>query len=130
MNDLDPKEPDEYCNARRTDGSGYCGQPAGWGTDHETGRCKFHGGNTPQHEKHVIKELEAAAEDAGVALKLKLKHIRQRLEDGEDVDWKELDRLARTVLDRTGAGPSETREHTGEIEGGDTEIVVEFGDEE
>jgi len=114
--DLEPKEPGECCNARRTDGSGYCGQPAGWGTDHETGRCKFHGGRTPAQEKHVIDELEGAAEDAGVALKLKLKHIRQRLEDGDDVDSKELDRLARTVLDRTGRGPTETREHTGEMD--------------
>lgn len=38
----------EKCGARKTDGSGTCEQPAGFGTDHVgAGRCKFHGGATP-----------------------------------------------------------------------------------
>lgn len=43
--ELPKKEPDKYCNARRTDGSGYCGLTAGHGTDSDGGRCKFHGGH-------------------------------------------------------------------------------------
>lgn len=125
MNDLEPKEPGEKCNARRTDGSGYCGQPAGWGTDHDVGRCKFHGGSTPQQEKHVINELEDAAEHASTALQLQLKHILRDLENGEEVDPKVLDRLARTVFDRTGYGPTEKREVEGDALG---DLVVSFGD--
>lgn len=35
------------CNARKRGSSGYCGQTAGWGTDHAgIGHCKLHGGNT------------------------------------------------------------------------------------
>lgn len=112
--DPPPKDPDKHCNARKTDGSGYCGQPAGWGTDHDVGRCKFHGGSTTSQEKGLIAELEEAAEHASTALKLKLKHMLQRVEEGEDVDAKELDKLARTVLDRTGRGPTEKREVTGD----------------
>lgn len=117
MNDLDPKDPDEKCNARRTDGSGYCKQPAGWGTDHQQGRCKFHGGATPDHEKHIIDELEDAAEHASTAFKLRLKHIRRQVENGDhdEIDWQELDRLGRNVLDRTGHGKGEKHEHTGEL---------------
>lgn len=45
MSTLKKKEPDDHCNGRKRDGSGYCGQTAGWGTDHPgTGRCKWHGG--------------------------------------------------------------------------------------
>lgn len=127
MSDLEPKEPGENCNARRTDGSGYCGQPAGWGTDHTGhGRCKYHGGSTENQEKKVIEELSDAAEHASVAYRLRLKHVREKVESGdhEDIDWGELDRLARTAFDRTGTGPSETKE----IESDDplAEIVVDF----
>ncbi|MEU8199505.1 hypothetical protein AB0C10_37550 [Microbispora amethystogenes] len=39
------------CHGRKRDeGGGYCHRPAGWGTDHPgTGRCKLHGGATPNH---------------------------------------------------------------------------------
>ena len=44
---------DKYCNAQRpnqADGV-LCQRPAGWGTDHlGIGRCKRHGGSTPNHE--------------------------------------------------------------------------------
>jgi hypothetical protein len=87
------------------------------------GRCKLHGGNTTAHETHILDSLSDAAGDAAVALRLRLKHIRQAVEagDGDQVDWTELDRLARTVFDRTGYGKTETRELTGE---GDSDINV------
>lgn len=135
--ELPPKEPGEKCNARKTDGSGYCGQPAGWGTDHGSGRCKFHGGNTRTQEKGLIAELEDAADDATAALRLRIKHLRQDVEDPDaEVDWQELDRLARTILDRAPNAPNktETQEVTGEG-GGPVEIelnetVVETGYDE
>jgi hypothetical protein len=116
MKDLPERDPADNCNARKTDGSGYCGQPAGWGTDHDVGRCKFHGGATPNQERGIIADLEDGAENAAIALRLRLKHVRQAVEDGDgdSVDWSEVDRLARTVLDRTGHGKTETRELTGD----------------
>ena len=120
MTDLPKKDPDENCNARKSDGSGYCSHTAGWGTDHTGhGRCKYHGGSTPNQEKSLIDDLEDAAADAAVAYRLKLKHVRQQVEAGEhdDIDWQELDRLARTAFDRTGVGPSETRELKDESDG-------------
>jgi hypothetical protein len=83
----------------------------------------LHGGNTPAQEKHLLDQLGDAADDAAIALRLRLKHIRQKVEagDGDAVNWSEVDRLARTVFDRTGHGKTETRELTGE---GDDEISV------
>jgi hypothetical protein len=47
----------EYCGANKTSG-GKCKQPAGLGTGHfGVGRCKFHGGATPTHEKSGAEEL-------------------------------------------------------------------------
>lgn len=42
----------DKCGAK-TRAGGECGRPAGWGTDHAgAGRCKLHGGNTPNGRKH------------------------------------------------------------------------------
>lgn len=128
MSDLPPKDPDEHCNARKTNGSGYCGHTAGWGTDHTGhGRCKYHGGSTQNQEKNLIEDLEDAAGDAAIAYKLKLKHIREKVEDDEfqEIDWQELDRLARTAFDRSGHGPTEKKEVEGDVTG---EIIVNFDD--
>ena len=110
--ELPPKEAGEYCNARKTDGSGYCKHEAGWGTDHPgVGRCKFHGGSTPDQEKNIIEELEDAAGDATTALRLRIKHVRQNVEDEDaDVDWRELNKLAQTILDRAPSAPNKTED--------------------
>ena len=108
MSDLEQKEPGEYCNARKTDGSGYCKHEAGWGTDHSgVGRCKFHGGSTPDQEQGIINDLKDAADDGAVAVKLQLKRMRQKSEAGEDIDIGDLNRLAKLVFDRTGHGGEE-----------------------
>lgn len=130
MSDLELKEPGEYCNARKTDGSGHCRHEAGWGTDHfGMGRCKLHGGSTEDQEKKILNDLEDAAGHAAVALRLRLKHARQRLEDGDEVDWKEVDRLARTALDRTGHGPTEKREIDGDLDLSGEGFEITFNDE-
>lgn len=47
------------CGGKKRQGTGTCGQPAGWGTDHAGfGRCKLHGGSTTSGRA-------AAAEDEG-----------------------------------------------------------------
>lgn len=128
MSDLEPKEPGEHCNARKSDGSGHCGHTAGWGTDHTGhGRCKYHGGSTPNQEKAIMEELSETAENVSVAYRLFTKHVKQKAEAGEfeDVDWAILDRIGRTSFDRSGNGPSEKREVTGEGGGG---IVINLDD--
>jgi len=49
------------CGANTRSG-GKCGRPAGWGTDHPgVGRCKLHGGSTPNHEVAAQKETARQA---------------------------------------------------------------------
>lgn len=44
----------KHCNARARQTDGYCGRAAGAGTGHVgAGRCKHHGGSTPNQEKHL-----------------------------------------------------------------------------
>lgn len=38
------------CGAKTRSGT-ECQRPAGWGTPHQTGRCKLHGGRTPSGQK-------------------------------------------------------------------------------
>ncbi len=48
----------KLCGAKKTDGSGTCKHPAGWGTPHNgRGRCKWHGGSTPTHVKAAQNEV-------------------------------------------------------------------------
>lgn len=45
------------CGARKR-GGGTCGLAPGWGTDHPgVGKCKLHGGSTPNHRKAAAVEL-------------------------------------------------------------------------
>lgn len=42
----------ELCGAKKRQGEGTCGRPAGWGTNHlGVGPCKLHGGNTRAHNR-------------------------------------------------------------------------------
>lgn len=55
IDDVPKRPPAEHCMARRSrDGRfrGYCQQPSGWGTNRDTGRCRFHGGSTPSGPDH------------------------------------------------------------------------------
>lgn len=50
----------EICGANRR-GGGVCKKPAGWGTEHDFGRCRMHGGSTPTQMVHKQKILAAKA---------------------------------------------------------------------
>lgn len=53
-------DPDKHCGARNRTGNadGRCTLTKGWGTDHTgTGHCKFHGGGSPNGNKHARTEL-------------------------------------------------------------------------
>lgn len=64
MADVPRIPPDDKCRGITTAG-GYCGRPAGWGTDHAgAGRCKLHGGSAPSGRKagaRMLAEKQAAA---------------------------------------------------------------------
>lgn len=51
-----------YCHGKKRTGPGWCHRPPGWATDHVgIGRCKLHGGATPNHA--VAARLEQARRD-------------------------------------------------------------------
>ncbi|WP_406507643.1 hypothetical protein [Streptomyces sp. NBC_00212] len=62
-----------YCGAQRKQQPGPCTRPAGWGTDHAgAGRCKLHGGSTPNQKasaarQHAEAEARAVLAELGVA---------------------------------------------------------------
>lgn len=50
------------CGAKRKQGGGTCKHEAGWGTDHPGhGKCKLHGGATPNHRRAAQREIAAEA---------------------------------------------------------------------
>lgn len=57
-----PAAHDRYCGANKRQGEGTCKRPTGWGTDHPgTGRCKLHGGSTPDHKNAAKLEIARRA---------------------------------------------------------------------
>ena len=47
----------KLCGAKRLKVASKCRRPAGWGTDHAgRGRCKLHGGSTPDHRKAAARQ--------------------------------------------------------------------------
>lgn len=50
------------CGSGRKNTDKKCTRPAGWGTDHPgAGRCKLHGGSTPNGRAYAQKQIAAAA---------------------------------------------------------------------
>ncbi|MFJ8309816.1 MULTISPECIES: hypothetical protein [unclassified Streptomyces] len=58
-----PGPDSRYCGAQRKQQPGTCTRPAGWGTDHAgAGRCKLHGGSTPNQKTSAARQrVEAEA---------------------------------------------------------------------
>jgi hypothetical protein len=55
--DPDDAGDDKFCGAEKRNGKP-CERPKGWGTSHPgVGRCKLHGGSTPNHEKAAQVEI-------------------------------------------------------------------------
>lgn len=59
---------DGKCGAKKRQGTGFCTQRAGWGTDHPgVGRCKLHGGKTESHNQAAeVEVLRQAAQNLGI----------------------------------------------------------------
>lgn len=55
-----PGKAQRTCGAKTRSGTP-CGKPAGWGTPNQIGRCKLHGGNSPNHLKSAEREIARQA---------------------------------------------------------------------
>lgn len=83
------------CGARKRGSAGYCGQAAGWGTDHPgIGHCKLHGGNTPGQKTkadrdRLDQELHTLLEREGVE-PLDNPIAQLQLLAGNVVKWQEI----------------------------------------
>lgn len=93
------------CGAR-TRGGAFCRRPAGWGTSHlHVGRCKLHGGSTPNHVANARAKLAALVDPAVAEL--------QRLLGDETVPDHVKLATARDILDRNGLVPPKRIEYSG-----------------
>lgn len=71
---------DKSCGARKKQGDGTCTQAAGWGTTHPgIGRCKLHGGATPQ-QKAGAARTRAEAETRAVLADLDVHPVADPLQ--------------------------------------------------
>lgn len=103
-----------------------CRNPAGKGTNHlGMGPCKHHGGAAPQVEKAYADRL-IDTRDLTLG---QLERVVQVFAESEDVrEWDDkdrafLERLHRSLADRSGHGPSSSVEHSGPG-GGGIEFIV------
>lgn len=72
-------------------GTGYCQQPAGWGTDHVgQGRCKLHGGSIPVRHGRYSKRLRSTLGD----------RIQELAADPDLLDLSEELATSRALLER------------------------------
>jgi hypothetical protein len=122
MDDTDPMADSDRCTATASSTGERCKQPAIPGGN----VCRFHGGSAEQVQKKAQERLDEMADAATKEMQDRLADVFDRLDDADDDDYVKLLREARqlttAILDRTGHGPSETREVTGE--GGDPLQVV------
>jgi ribosomal protein S25 len=82
---------DDECGDHGGDG-GDCGLAAGWGTDFDSGKCRFHRGTSPDGESH---ENNGNAEKHALSADPKKYHERQ---SDEEKEW--IFELSETILDR------------------------------
>lgn len=99
------------CGATNRQGK-ECGHPAGWGTDHPGfGRCKNHGGSSPNGRKHAATLREEYWQRIVEMADPALARLAQ-LVDGAETDSVRL-AASRDILDRAGLGARHVHEHTG-----------------
>lgn len=120
------KEPDRCTATARSTGE-RCKQPAIPGGN----VCRFHGGSAEQVEKKAQERLEEMADAATKEMQSRLEDVFDRLDSAEGHDeyvklLREARQLTTSILDRTGNGPTETREVTGD---GGGPVEVNFHEE-
>lgn len=91
--------------------------------------CPVHGGAAEQVQKKAAERLDEMADSVAAEMQERLTEIFERMDDPELSDeeyvalHREARQLATNLWDRTGNGPSETTELTGE-EGGPLELNI------
>ena len=93
--------------------------------------CPMHGGSAPQVKKKAQDRLDEMADSVTANVQADIEDLQEEYDNTDDPEEKlaivgEMRKLLKLVLDRTGHGPSEKREITGEGGGG---IVIDLGDE-
>lgn len=102
--------------------------------------CHVHGGSAPQVKKKAQERLNEMADETTADIQEDIADLQAEYNEADDPETKlaimsEMRRLWKIVLDRTGHGPSETREVEADVSSdGTQEItvrreVVEDGDE-
>ena len=88
----------------------------------------MHGGSAPQVQKKAQERLDRMADSVTADAEEKLNDLIEQYDSAESLDEKlaiigEIRKWEKIILDRTGHGPTEKREHTGE-EGAPIEVTV------
>lgn len=93
--------------------------------------CRVHGGSAPQVKKKAQERLDEMADATTADIQRDIEDLQQEYEQAEDAETKlnivsELRQHWKIILDRTGHGPTEKREHTGD---GGGPLQVNFSEE-
>jgi len=137
MAETDPMADADRCTATASSTGERCKQPAIPGGN----VCRFHGGSAEQVQKKAQERLDEMADAATKELQDRLSDVFDRMDDADDhAEFVKLLREARqltTMLtDRTGNGPTEKREVTGdgggpvEVTLNETVVETEWSDDE
>ena len=102
------------CTATASSTGERCKQPAIPGGN----VCRFHGGSAEQDQKTAQERLDEMADTATKELQDRLSELFARMDGAEGDEYvkllREARQLTKAIWDRTGHGPSETREHAPE----------------
>ena len=90
--------------------------------------CRYHGGNAKQVQEKAQERLDRMADTTTATIQDQIEDLEDEYDRATDPDEKlaimsEMRRLWKIILDRTGHGPTEKREVTGES-GGPVELTI------
>ena len=97
--------------------------------------CYQHGGAAGQVQRKAQERLDKMADETTADIQADIADLQAEYEAAEDPDTKvailsEMRRLWKIILDRTGHGPTEKREHEHSGEDGGPLMVIERGSDE
>lgn len=118
---------DNQCTATAKSTGDRCQRPAIKGGT----VCYQHGGAASQVQRKAQERLDEMADSTTATIQSQIDDLEAEYERAETADEKlaimsEMRRLWKIILDRTGHGKTETKEHTGEGGGG---IIIDYGDD-
>ncbi|AFH22251.1 hypothetical protein OSG_eHP20_00080 [environmental Halophage eHP-20] len=118
---------DNQCTATAKSTGERCQRPAIKGGS----VCYQHGGAASQVQQKAQERLDEMADTTTATIQEQITDLEAEYQAADETEEKlalmsEMRRLWKIILDRTGHGKTETKEHTGENGGG---IVIDLGDE-